>query len=251
MGRSMAGAWTELWLIRHGESVGNVAATAAEAAGVEVIPLDIRDADVALSELGREQAIALQPWVAATLPPRAAVWCSPYARARETLDLALADKVPEARFTVDERLRDRELGILDLLTSAGALQRHPSEVARRRHLGKLYYRPPGGESWADVVLRLRSFLADASGRSDQVRCGLIVAHDAIVMLTLHVLLELSEADLLDFAQSHTVANASITHLVRTSAEQRWELADFSNVDHLARHGAPVTIHSGDDDVKPS
>ena len=247
----MVGAWTELWLIRHGESVGNVAASAAEAAGAEAIPLDIRDADVALSAAGREQAIALRPWLAATLPSLAAVWCSPYARARETLTLALGDDIPDARFTVDERLRDRELGILDLLTSVGALQRYPEEIARRRHLGKLYYRPPGGESWADVVLRLRSFFQDASTPGAQVRGALIVAHDAIVMLILHVLLELSEADLLDFAQDHTVANASITHLVRTSAAQPWELASFSNVDHLARHGAPVTVHPGDDDVKPS
>ena len=41
----------ELWLVRHGESVGNVAATAAEAARAEMIELASRDADVPLSEL--------------------------------------------------------------------------------------------------------------------------------------------------------------------------------------------------------
>ena len=46
----------ELWLARHAESVGNVAATRAEAECLEVIPLDIRDADVGLSSTGVEQA---------------------------------------------------------------------------------------------------------------------------------------------------------------------------------------------------
>lgn len=43
----------ELWLVRHGESVGNVAATAADAARAETITLATRDADVPLSETHR------------------------------------------------------------------------------------------------------------------------------------------------------------------------------------------------------
>ena len=53
----------ELWLARHAESAGNVAATRAEAEGLEVIPLDIRDADVELSPTGLEQAQALGDWL--------------------------------------------------------------------------------------------------------------------------------------------------------------------------------------------
>ena len=49
----------ELWLVRHGESTGNVAATGAERAGAELIEIDVRDADVPLSQVGREQAEAL------------------------------------------------------------------------------------------------------------------------------------------------------------------------------------------------
>ncbi len=42
----------ELLLVRHGESVGNVAATAAEQLGVEEIDVDTRDADTPLSPTG-------------------------------------------------------------------------------------------------------------------------------------------------------------------------------------------------------
>ena len=247
---------TELWLVRHGESVGNVAATRAQREGLEIIPLDVRDADVPLSPVGVRQARALGEWVAEHRELIDVCWVSPYARARETLAIASRQASFSAPVFVDERLRDRELGILDLLTRAGVERLHPEEAARRRHLGKFYHRPPGGESWADVALRLRSFLRDAlpdprsesasgSGLGDS---ALVVAHDAVVMLLLYVLLPLSEDELLDFAASNTVENASVTHLRVTEAG--WELVAFSNVAHLEREGAPITEHAGSSDVQP-
>jgi probable phosphoglycerate mutase len=236
----------ELWLSRHGESVANAAATRADREGLERIEIDIRDADVSLSATGREQAAALGTWMAQHRSAIDVFWVSPYRRARETLEVALGDDGPPALIAVDERLRDRELGILDLLTRRGVARFHPEEAERRRHLGKFYHRPPGGESWADVALRLRSFLSDAldgPGKS-----AMVVAHDAVVMLFLYLLLPLEEAELLDFAASHTVLNASVTHLVRR--EGGWELVEFSAVEHLESEGAPVTVHPGSPDVEP-
>ena len=149
---------TELVIIRHGESAGNAAAGEANAAGSEAIHIDRRDADVPLSVLGARQARALGPVVRPLLADtrRTRVWSSPYVRARETAAHALGDE-RAAGIWVDERLRDRELGVLDLLTTRGVESRFPLEAERRRWLGKFYHRPPGGESWADVALRLRSF----------------------------------------------------------------------------------------------
>ncbi|KHK98749.1 phosphoglycerate mutase [Microbacterium mangrovi] len=237
---------TDLWLVRHGESVANVAASHAERTGLERIPIDTRDADVPLSATGREQATALGRWWSAHADAVGMCWVSPYRRARETLEIARAEDAGAAPTVTDERLRDRELGILDLLTRRGVAARHPEEAERRRHLGKFYHRPPGGESWADVALRLRSFFGD-----ELPRCsggGLLVAHDAVVMLALFVLLRLDEPELLEFAASHTVLNASVTHLTCTPAG--WELRDFSDVGHLQVEGAPVTVHPGSADVEP-
>ncbi len=240
-------ALNELWLARHGESIGNVAATRAEIEGLDVIPLEPRDADVPLSDTGHEQAAALGDWLAAHVGEIDGFWVSPYARARETLAVALGERGPDVAVVVDERLRDRELGILDLLTRRGVAKLHPEEMARRQHLGKFYHRPPGGESWADVALRLRSFLRDvANGPTER---ALLVAHDAVVMLVLYILLPMGEEDLLAFAADHTVLNASVTRLVRSEAG--WELAVFSDVQHLRREGADVTAHPGDPDVEPS
>ena len=49
---------TELVLVRHGESEGNVAAAVARAEDAEEIRVPARDADVRLTELGRQQAVA-------------------------------------------------------------------------------------------------------------------------------------------------------------------------------------------------
>jgi broad specificity phosphatase PhoE len=234
-----------LWLIRHGESEGNVAASRAEQAGAATIDLEARDADVALSPRGREQARALRTWLEPLEESIDECWVSPYRRARQTLELAFED-APELPATlIDERLRDRELGILDLLTARGVQERHPEEAARRRHLGKFYHRPPGGESWADVALRLRSFLDDALARPADT--ALLVAHDAVVMLVLYVLLRLDEAELLEFAAGNTVRNASVTELVRDGSA--WRLQTFSSVEHLAREGADITVHAGEDDAR--
>ncbi|MBN9172735.1 MAG: histidine phosphatase family protein, partial [Microbacterium sp.] len=128
----------ELWLVRHGESVGNAAATHAERAGLDVIPLESRDADVELSPTGVEQAAALGGWLADRRPFIDAIWVSPYVRARQTLAIALGDGAPPL-VTIDERLRDRELGVLDLLTRRGVARLHPEEAERRRRLGKFYH----------------------------------------------------------------------------------------------------------------
>ena len=236
----------ELYLVRHGESIGNVAATQAEVDQLDAIPIDIRDADVPLSSTGEEQARALSEWLADERASIDLYWVSPYLRARQTLEIALGDDAAATRIAIDERLRDRELGILDLLTRRGVARLHPEETDRRRHLGKFYHRPPGGESWADVALRLRSFLGDAmAADGDTV---LVVAHDAVVMLFLYLLLGLPEPELLDFAAANTVLNASVTHVVREG--DGWKLVAFSSVDHLRREGADVTVHPGSPDVEP-
>src|SRR3954470_1954159 len=122
-------AW--LGVIRHGQSTGNVAAERAERTGAETIAIPERDADVPLSGTGREQALAVGSYLrelpAAELPGVAVV--SPCRRARQTAELALSDlAVP---VTVDERLRDRELGVLDLLTNAGVAAPLPRGGGRR------------------------------------------------------------------------------------------------------------------------
>ncbi|MEG8019644.1 phosphoglycerate mutase family protein [Sphingomonas aerolata] len=80
---------SRLWIVRHGESAGNVARDAAHAAGAERIELSQRDVDIPLSPLGENQACALGRWFASVVPDERPdiLLVSPYIRARQTLSL--------------------------------------------------------------------------------------------------------------------------------------------------------------------
>lgn len=234
-------ALKKLILVRHGESTGNVARERALAAGSEVIEIGQRDPDVPLTDLGRRQAGSLGPWLAA-LPEAErpeAVWCSTYVRAQQTAQLAIRGAGLSLAIKLDERLRDRELGILDLLTSDGIRARFPEEAQRRQWLGKLYYRPPGGESWADVVLRLRSLLQDLD-QADAPERVLVVCHDAVILLFRYVCECLDEQSLYAIAAAGGIRNASITTLRRDGAG--WSAELVNSDEHIA---AESTEHPGE------
>jgi broad specificity phosphatase PhoE len=242
---------TELILVRHGESEGNVAREAAEAEHADEILIDQRDPDVPLSGRGRGQAQAVGQWLTDLAGERrpSVVWSSPYTRARQTAEFALETAGLHLPLHIDERLRDRELGILDRLTSRGVTARYPDEATRRRYLGKMYYRPPGGESWADMALRLRSFLADLD-RAHEAGCGLVVCHDAVILVLRYILEEMTEKQVLDIAASQSLGNGSVTRLVRTERKEPWQTVEFNVQDHLTEYGAEPTAHEAEQDVHP-
>ncbi|MFZ1285740.1 MAG: histidine phosphatase family protein [Candidatus Phosphoribacter sp.] len=239
---------TELVLVRHGESEGNVAAAAANLAAAEVIQVGVRDPDIPLSPVGREQADALGRALALLFTDQVStrVWSSPYVRALQTAARGLSAAGAPLPITVDERLRDRELGVLDLLTRQGVVARFPLEAQRRQWWGKFYHRPPGGESWADVVLRLRSFLRDLGDVPDTDRAVLVV-HDAVVMLFRYLCEGLDEHQILEIGAMDPVRNVSMT-VLRWQPRGSWQLIRYNDVSHLVELGAPVTTHPGEPDV---
>jgi broad specificity phosphatase PhoE len=227
-----------IWLVRHGESMGNVADAAAHEAGSGRLELDVRDPDVPLSDSGRDQAEALGRWLAA-LPegerPTAAL-SSPFTRALQTAELATAKLGLD--LSADERLRERDFGAFDGMTGEGIRKEYPAEAERRDLLGKFYYRPPGGESWADVALRVRSLLSTEALRHDGERL-LLVAHQAVIMVFRYVLEGLTEQELLAVDQEEQVANASVTRY-ETGADGTLELVAFNEVEHLLDAAEDVT-----------
>ena len=202
-----------LWLVRHGQSHGNVARDAADEAGAHEIDIEMRDVDVPLSALGIEQAKAAGRWFA-SLPrderPEITL-ASPYVRAKRTAEIICKEGAltgGPAHTIVDERLREREFGIFDRLTTAGIRHRFPEEAAHRRRLGKFYHRPPGGESWADVILRLRSMLNTINLHYCDRRV-LVVCHQVVVLCFRYILEELDEAAILNIDKQAEVLNCGI------------------------------------------
>lgn len=235
-----------IWLVRHGQSAGNVAAARAAAEGHAAIDVAERDVDVALSPLGQRQARALGAWFAAQPVDQrpTVVMTSPYLRAMDTARIAVAAglHLGPRRFVVDERLRERELGMLNRLTRHGISSRYPEQAELRARLGKFYYRPPSGESWCDVVLRLRSVLDHV-----YLRCGtervLIVAHQAVVLCFRYLLEGLDEARILDIDAHTDVANCSITAYDRAPDGDGMQLRVYNLVAPLEQGGAAVTEES--------
>jgi len=199
-----------LVLVRHGESTGNLADARAHSSGAEIVEIPERDADVPLSPLGRRQAEAVGRSLAQDPPD--VLLASPYLRARSTAQ-AIADALPERGSDVgirtDERLRERDLGWWDGLTGAGVRARFPEEYERRRRIGKFYYRPPGGESWCDVALRVRSVLSSL-GSELAGRRVLLVSHQAVIMNFRLVLEGLDEEAVLRLDAQDPLANCSVT-----------------------------------------
>ena len=206
--------WPEhLWLVRHGQSQGNVARDRAQAAGDSVIELDVRDVDVPLSGLGERQAAALGKWFAGLARDARPeiILSSPYLRARQTATAiceagALAGE--KAKSVIDERLREREFGVFDGLTTRGIREKYPEEAAHRAKIGKFYHRPPGGESWADVILRLRSVLNTINLLYADRRV-VIVCHQVVVLCMRYILEELDEAEILAIDKQAEILNCGI------------------------------------------
>jgi broad specificity phosphatase PhoE len=227
-----------LWLVRHGESLGNVADAEAHASGAGRLRLDVRDPDVDLSDTGRAQARALGRHLAG-LPADGrptVVFSSPFARARHTAELA-AEPL-DLRVRLDERLRERDFGAFDGMTGAGIREEFPDEARRRQLLGKFYYRPPGGESWADVALRIRSVLSTEAPLLDGERV-LFVAHQAVIMVFRYVLEGLDERGLMDVDKREQIANASLTRY-DADASGGFVLRQFNHVDHILVDDEDVT-----------
>jgi probable phosphoglycerate mutase len=240
----MTRRWPDrLWIVRHGESAGNVARDAAMQSGLAVIDIAERDADVPLSPDGRTQSTSLGRWFASlpSVERPTTLFASPYRRAMQTVERIrdAGGVAREARLVVDERLREKEFGTLDRLTRTGIEQRFPDQVELRTRLGKFYYRPPGGESWTDVILRLRSFTDTLSlhyaAPGSRV---MIVAHQVIVLCMRYLIEELNEQEILAIDREGDIANCGVTEYALRGAHL--VLSRYNFTAPLEEEGAPVT-----------
>jgi probable phosphoglycerate mutase len=111
--------------------------------------------DLALTEHGREQAARVKPVVLAALGDLevASLCCSPLRRAQQTAHLIVGSEHVE----IDDRLREFDYGDYEGLTTTEIQSMVPGWT--------LWDGCPGGESMADVVARVDSFIGDARARA--------------------------------------------------------------------------------------
>lgn len=231
----MSSPWPQsIYLVRHAESIGNVASIRARLQARDTIEVAADDRSVPLTTRGEEQARALGVWFRGN--PPTVVWSSPHLRATETARIMSAEWTARVEPIVDERLRERSLGVLNRLTASGIRERYPQEVVRRAQEGKFRYRPPNGESWYDVTRRLADVVAGLHTLPAQR--VLIVTHQAIVFCLRFLLEQLSVAELLAIDARTDLANCSLTEYEGRSGTLA--LTRFNDTEPLRALSATIT-----------
>ena len=198
-----------LAVMRHAESLATERRKHLEETRTEetLLGLPMRDVDVPLTPEGLEHArstgLRLNEF-----GPFDVLYASPYRRTVETAEEVLSMLRPRPPLVKEERLREKEWGILEGLTKHGIRTRHPDEEARRRHVGKYYYRPPGGESYADVNLRVHSFIGTLVREHPGQRV-LLLTHQVVVLAFRKLLERMEEETVLAHERQDEARPASL------------------------------------------
>lgn len=221
----------ELVFIRHGESELNVRRAITEANNdnkIIKIAHGIRDADVCLTERGIEQAKQTGQVVAKNLEKFDVAYSSPFARTQQTIEHICSSLGYDVPVRFDDRIREKEFGIISLYTTHGIKQKFPDEYERQKLLGNYYYRPLGGESYPDTGLRLHSFLHSLY-RHESGKRVLVVTHARVITMIRKMLEKLSEAELLKIEQHDDVANCGVTNYVYNPEADYPQLDQYNQI----------------------
>ncbi|MDL2403710.1 phosphoglycerate mutase family protein [Rhizobium mayense] len=185
----------QIFLVRHGESLGNLSDQAYRQFG---------DHNVPLTQWGYQQVLEAGRVIASHLEGRPSaesqklsIWYSPYLRTRQSKDALL--EVWPAGLIADVRedylLREQDFGLFtEIYDRAEQKRKFPEEFEKwarlRNSNGKFYARPPDGESRADVTQRVRLFIQTVkheswNGKDNVIIVGHGVTNRAFEMNFLH------------------------------------------------------------------
>ena len=205
-------------LIRHGESLSN---REGRVQG---------QADVKLSDTGRQQATAVASWCKSQSFQKKSceLWSSPLCRARETADVIGAAIGLSAQ--IEDKLVELNAGVFQGHLWDDLADRFPEDVAQWRS-GDVDFQIPGGESRRQLAERGRHALQSLSCRP--VDSMVIVAHGGVLTAALGLLVGREHPLLANvverpFTRLPALGNCSVSQL-------KWpgpELLSFNQMDHL-------------------
>jgi broad specificity phosphatase PhoE len=205
-------------LIRHGESLSN---REGRVQG---------QADVKLSDTGRQQATAVASWCKSQSFHKKSceLWSSPLCRARETADVIGTAIGLSAQ--IEDKLVELNAGVFQGHLWDDLADRFPEDVAQWRS-GDVDFQIPGGESRRQLAERGRHALQSLSCRP--VDSMVIVAHGGVLTAALGLLVGREHPLLANvverpFTRLPALGNCSVSQL-------KWpgpELLSFNQMDHL-------------------
>lgn len=219
-GYSFPAAHTEMWLVRHGESVWNAEKRYQG------------HKDIALNEMGVLQAQRLAARFAAEGVRFDAVYSSDLQRASETARILC----PTLDVQMLAGLRELDVGDLTGHKSSEFDRLFPSlgEALARDPLGT---KRPNGESVSDLFVRVGQTLRGMAARHPQQKL-LVVGHGGTVRAGVCTALGTAEAPLeAGFLWSTlSVSNVSVSRILLPSSEGgRGALLSFNDTAHLGPH----------------
>jgi broad specificity phosphatase PhoE len=201
-------------LVRHGESEGNEAVRR-ERAGDDSLLRRLRERHSSFWRLTNEgvaQAARSGAWLRAAFPDGFdRYYTSEYVRAMET---AAQLSLPAAEWVLHPALRERSWGDLDQLTEHERWKLYAAELADKA-ASPFYWRPPNGESIAEVSARLLGLL-DRLRRDCPSGRALLVCHGELIGAFRARLEEMSQRDYLSWSTDpgEKIANGEIIHYTR-------------------------------------
>lgn len=184
-----------IFLVRHGESVGNVD---------KAKHFELPDHAIGLSERGKKQAETAGKFLYENTTGPLRMWNSPYLRTRETAD-GIAKNFA---FGIDRRehinLVEQQFGLFDGIPDEDLIKVFPAEASHYNKCeefgGKFWARMPLGESRFDVAVRVHQFFGTLMRDFEKhnVNNIIIVSHGvtirAFVMQWLHLPFEWFESE---------------------------------------------------------
>jgi NAD+ kinase len=179
----------ELVFVRHGESEGNVANKAAEQGDPSHFTDEFRQKHSSgwnLTSKGEDQAKAAGQWIIDNINHGIfdKYYASTYRRARRTAGLL---NLPDALWGLKDYIREHDWGNLDLMTDEERFEKYP-DIMKSRDINPYYFAALGGESLADVVVRVRVGIISTLYRELPNKRAIIVSHGNI-MWPIRIVLE--------------------------------------------------------------
>jgi NAD+ kinase len=171
----------DLVLVRHGQSEGNAAKRLSEKGDHSAFTEAFRNrhsASYRLTKKGREQAKLAGAWLFKEFWPKQKFdrfVTSEYIRAMETAGLL---GLPEAKWFCDFYLTERDWGELDICPE-NEREAKFGDALRRRKVEPFFWRPPNGESFADLCLRVDRVLQTLHRECSDKRI-LMVCHGEVM-----------------------------------------------------------------------
>ena len=200
---------TEIILIRHGETEWN---SQLRMQGHSNSPL---------SAVGRRQIQALGKWMENVSFDH--IYSSDSLRARETAEAITQYSGDTLQF--DQRIREKNLGVFEGLTSIEAREQHP-EIYRFFKTGGANYVIDEGESTQQVLDRALEFIEEIRLRHLEQRV-VMVTHGGLVRVLMKHTLGIS----IDAPTSFLIKNTGIFRLVWN---EKWLVSQMGGVSHLEK-----------------